>query len=155
MDTKSTRVLLFSTSYSPYIGGAELALKEITKRIQGLDFDLITTQPDKKLSGRERIDNVDVFRVPGVKIFYPWQAFLKARSLHKKNKYDAIFALQASHGGGAAWLFKLFNPGVPFILNLQEGKDLDKQSLFVKIFRKLIIQKADVVTAISKYLADY
>src|SRR3989344_5575382 len=110
MDTKATRILLFSTAYIPHIGGAELALKEITARIKDVDFDLITARLKNDLPKEERIDNINVFRVRGSKLFYPLNAFLKAQKLHRKNKYNAIFALQASYGGGAAWLFKLFNP---------------------------------------------
>lgn len=155
MAINTRRILIFSTTYLPHIGGAELALKEITDRINSVDFDLITTQLKMDLPIKERIGNVNVSRVSKSKIFYPVAAFLKAHNLNRKNKYDAIFALQASYGGGAAWLFKLFNPKPIFILNIQEGKNLDKQKFLIRIFRKLIIKKAQVITAISKYLADY
>ena len=63
-----------------------------------------------------------------------------------------IFALQASQGAGAAYIFKIFNKKIPFILNIQEGKNLEKEKFLKAFFRKLIIMKADVVTVISGYL---
>ncbi len=153
-EASSSRILLFSTAYLPYLGGAELALKEITKRITGIGFDLITARLDDGLLREEKIGNINIFRV-GPKILYPGLAFLKALSLQNKNKYDAILALQASQGGGAAWLFKLFNPRVLFILNIQEGKDLKGQGFLINFFRKIIIRKADIITVISRYLAGY
>lgn len=144
---------MFSTAYLPHIGGAELALKEITDRIKNVDFDLITTSLGATLK-EERIGNVNIFRV-GPKLLYPLSACLKARTLSRNNEYSSIFALQASYGGGGSWLFKLFNPKVPFILNIQEGKDLHSQGFFINFFRKLIIKKADIIIAISKFLSDY
>jgi len=66
-----------------------------------------------------------------------------------------IHAFQASYAGGAGVLLKLFHPNIPFIVSLQEGKDLARQNFFVKFFRDLILKKADVITAISNYLLNY
>src|SRR3989338_6915602 len=63
-----------------------------------------------------------------------------------------IFALQASQGAGAAYIFKLLNKKIPFGLNIQEGKDLEKEKFSKSFFRKLIIKKADIITVISEYL---
>jgi len=161
MDHKSRRILIFSTAYLPFIGGAELALKEITDRIKDIDFDLISGRIDKTLPKQEKIGNVRIFRVGGTrniilpKNTYPIYAFLKAVQLSKRGRYDAVFALQASQGGGAAWLFKLFHPKIPFILNMQEGKDLEHQNFLIKFFRGLIIKKADLITVLSIYLESY
>ena len=161
MDTKSTHILLFSTAYLPYIGGAELALKEVTKRMSGFEFDLITSRLSDSLPAYEKIGNVNVFRVGGAgdlflpKLFFPLFAFLKAQQLNNKTKYDIIFGLQASQGSGAAWLFKIFHKKASFILNIQEGKDLKGQGLIINFFRNLILKKADIITVISNYLAGY
>ena len=57
------RILIFSTTYFPYVGGAELAVKEITDRISYIDFDMITLRFDKNLPIFERIGNINVYRV--------------------------------------------------------------------------------------------
>ena len=36
------RVLIFSLAYYPHVGGAEIALKEITDEISDIEFHLIT-----------------------------------------------------------------------------------------------------------------
>ncbi|TSC91545.1 MAG: group 1 glycosyl transferase [Parcubacteria group bacterium Licking1014_17] len=165
------KVLIFTTSYLPSIGGAELAVKNITDRLPDFHFDLITSRfnsrggsYDRDLKSEERIGNTDVFRCGGrfsltnffvPKIFFPISAFIKsARLTQKKGPYNYIFALQASQGGGAAWLYKIFY-GKQFVLNVQEGESLDKQGILKSIFRKLIIKKADKIVVISNYLKSY
>ena len=57
------RILIYSTAYYPFVGGAEVAIKEITDRLTDYQFDLITTQMDMKLPRTEKIGNVSVYRV--------------------------------------------------------------------------------------------
>lgn len=153
------RILLFSTAYLPHIGGAELAVKEITGRLPNMEFDLITAKLKRGLPDFERIGNISVHRIGAGNKFLdkpllPNLGFLKAIKLHKKNKYDLIHGIMASQGSAAAYLFKFFYPKVPFILTLQEG-DLGRNSPFDKFWQRRIIKKADVITAISAYLADF
>ncbi|MEK7179532.1 MAG: hypothetical protein AAB689_00700, partial [Patescibacteria group bacterium] len=56
------RVLIFSLAYYPHVGGAEIALKEITDEISDIEFHLITLNfgEEKK---KEKIGNVFVHRV--------------------------------------------------------------------------------------------
>ncbi|KKR88729.1 MAG: Glycosyltransferase [Candidatus Yanofskybacteria bacterium GW2011_GWA1_44_21] len=155
---------MFSSNYLPHIGGAELALHEITKRIDGFDFDLITAHLDKSLPVFERIGNVNVFRIGNKgaflkilmpKALFPLFAFIKSLRLSQNNSYGMVFALQASQAAGAAWLFKIFNNRIPFILNIQEGKNLKQQGKMINFFRNLIIIKADAIITISDYLKEY
>lgn len=148
-----------------------MAFNEVAMRIPGINFDLITSrlsEPSdrgKLLLSEEKFNNVNVYRVGSrldlaklilPKNLYPIVAYIKARGLTKKfGPYRQVYALQASQGGGAAWLFKFFNPNVKFLLNLQEGKDLEKQGFLIIFFRKLIIKKADIIIAISNYLKNY
>ena len=170
---KAKKVLIFSFAYYPrLIGGAEVAVKEITDRIQPSDivFDMITLRKDAP--SFERIGNVNVYRVgfPWVstnnnskflRIFkYPYilLAFLKATRLHKKNNYDAIWSIMANYAGFAALLFKSKNPKVPFLLTLQEG-DLPgyiraRVGIFYPVFKK-IFAKADRIQTISNFLTDW
>ena len=153
------RILLFSTAYLPFIGGAELAVKEITDRMTDAEFDLITAKLKRGLPDFERIGNVNVYRIgAGNKILdkplLPNLGFLKAVSFHKKKKYDLIHGFMASQGSAAAYLFKLFYPKVPFVLTLQEG-DLGRNSPFDRFWQRRVIKKADVITAISGYLAEF
>jgi len=152
------KILLFSTAYLPHIGGAELALKEITDRLADIEFDLITAKLKGGLPDFEKIGNINVYRLGAGSIFdkplLPNLGFLKALKFHKKKKYDLIHGFMASQGSAASYLFKFFNKKIPFILTLQEG-DLDRNSPFDKFWQKRIIKRADAITAISSYLADF
>jgi glycosyltransferase involved in cell wall biosynthesis len=153
---EKSKVLLFSSTYLPLIGGSELAIKNITDRLSDFDFDLITTRFNKKFPKEERIGNVRVHRV-GLgykfdKFLFPVLGFFKALKLILPK--TLLHAYQASYAGGAVWLIKFFKKN-HFILTLQEGKELDSQNFFIKFSRNLIIRKADRATAISRYLKNY
>lgn len=154
-----SRILLFTTAYRPFIGGSEIAIEEIAKRLPSVEFDIITPRYTRKLPEIEREGNVGIHRVgPGWlsdKFLFPWLGFLVAKRLIKEHEYQVMHAYQASHSAGAAWLLKLLNPGLRLVLTLQEGKNLESQEFWVNFFRNLIIKKADVITAISNYLKDY
>ncbi|MBX4206561.1 hypothetical protein KW784_02125, partial [Candidatus Parcubacteria bacterium] len=58
------KVLIFSTAYFPFIGGAEVAVWEITERLGAdIEFDLITARLDKSLPATEKIGAVTVYRL--------------------------------------------------------------------------------------------
>ena len=156
------RVLIFSLAYIPFVSGAELAVKEITSRINDLEFDLVTLRFDKKLPKFEKVGNVNIYRINSSKSLFPFRAFFKAKKLHKKNSYGVIWSIMANRAGFAALFFKLWNPKVKYLLTLQEGDALDypeKRMGFLKIFLKPVFRKiftkADHIQAISNYLADW
>ncbi|HVZ10822.1 MAG TPA: glycosyltransferase family 4 protein [Candidatus Paceibacterota bacterium] len=156
------QILLFATSYLPLTGGAELALKNITDRLPDFSFDLITGRYDLTIPARERIGNVNVFRIGGrlagfnfllPKLFFPIAGFLKGREFLKEKKYDLIWVIQASQAAGALWLLKVFGyVKQPVILNIQEGKNLHTQPWLTRLARRLILQSVDYFTVISMYL---
>src|SRR5690348_16038462 len=134
------RVLIFSLTYSPFIGCAEVAVKEITERIEPSDisFDMVTLQADSNLPSVEKIANVTVYRVgPGkqnitlgelsrfpwylIKVLYVPLAVLKAHTLARKNRYDAYWAVMTNMGFPIVLLKMLFGDTTPFILTLQDG----------------------------------
>jgi hypothetical protein len=152
------KVLIFSLAYYPLVGGAEVAIKEITDRVKDIEFDMVTLGFKRGMPKFEKIGNINVFRVCGGKLFFPIFAFLKARQLHKKNKYDAIWAMMAAYAGFAALFFKLTQPKVPYLLTLQEGDPIDyikKKVRFIYPLFKMIFTKADFIQAISNYLANW
>ncbi len=161
----SRRILILATSYAPLIGGAELAIQNLTDRLSEFSFDLITSLPRADLPRTERVGNVQVFRVGGAlgqatfllpKVFLPLAIFSKGRELLARNSYDLIYVLQASQAGGAAWLLKTFGrTRVPIALNLQDGKDLERQSFLTRWSRDLILYAADYFVVISTYLQNF
>lgn len=153
------RVLIFSTAYLPLIGGAEIAVKEITQRLPDWHFDLVTAKIKPGLAKLEKIGNINVRRVGfgfGFdKFILPFWVFLKARKLQKKGAYDFIWAIMASFGGLAALFFKMKNPKIPYLLTLQEGdspEHIKKRARWLGPFFKKIFVKADYIQTISAYL---
>ena len=156
------RILIFSTAFHPFVGGAEVAVKEITDRMLGFEFDLITLNLDSQQKSVEQIGNVKVYRIGTSgkisKLLFPFIAFIKAQSLHKKNNYDATWSIMASYSGFAALFFKYYYKKVTFVLTLQEGDPIPyikRRVKFVYPLFKDIFRKADYIQAISHYLAQF
>ncbi|PIT90958.1 hypothetical protein COU17_03330 [Candidatus Kaiserbacteria bacterium CG10_big_fil_rev_8_21_14_0_10_49_17] len=172
------RLLIFSLAYYPkHVGGAEVAIKEITDRIpqEDIEFHMVCNRYDSTLPKEEQIGNVFVHRIGITKenpsmgdlkkfplhlnkyLFQFWAAW-KAHQLHVRYQYDGVWAMMAHSTGVPAGLFKTFHPSVPYLLTLQEGDPLDYiqrtmrpvYPLFVRGFRK-----ADMVQAISTFLARW
>ena len=75
------------------MSGAELAVKEITDRINDLEFDLVTLRFDKKLPKFERVGNVNVYRINSSKLLFPFMAFLKGVKLNRRRKYSVVWSI--------------------------------------------------------------
>ena len=158
------RILILSTAYLPFIGGSELAIRNITDRLPEFDFDLVTgrhtpSQPLVEQMGRIRVFRVGS-RLSGLtlthpKFFLPFTMAITALRLARTRQYSLMHAYQASQAAGAAWLVHLVRPSLPFLVTLQEGKLLDQQSWPVRWARALILWSANRITAISNYLAQY
>ena len=169
------RILIFSLAYAPFVGGAEIAVKEITDRLPGYEFDLVTLQFDRKLPRQERIGRVNVHRVgfgakdPEMKdllrffqqmnkLMFPFAAYWKAQKLSRYENYSAIWSIMANYAGFGALFFKMRNPSVPFVLTLQEGDPIEhiKQRVGAAypLFKR-IFSSADIVQAISRYLGRF
>ncbi len=155
-------ILIFSTAYFPLVGGAEVAVKEITQRLPDWQFDMITAKIQSGLAKFERIGNINVYRVGfGLgfdKFLLPFLGLLKAKKLEQKNHYNLTWSIMASYGGFLGLFFKRFYLKKPWLLTLQEGdppKDiLRKVGIFKKWFHQ-IFQKADYFQAISGFLYDW
>ena len=161
------KILILSLAYFPkHVGGAEVAIKEITNRIapEDIEFHMVTLALGKELSKEEKIGNVIVHRVgfgnTGIlnKFLFQFLAAWKSLSLHRIHRYDALWAVMAHSAGVPAALFKLYHPRVPYILTLQEGDPPERIErmmwplwpLFSRAFKR-----ADVVQAISVFLGEW
>lgn len=156
------RILIFSTAYFPAIGGAEIAMKEITDRISpsDIEFHMITVNLSGHEAPIEKIGSVMVYRVgTGTvgKYLLPFLGTWKALQLHKKFHFDAIWSVMASYNSFAALFFKWCQPRIPFILTLQEGDPFEHIKRRVGIFYPFFVQifrQADSIQTISVYLAE-
>lgn len=156
------RILIFSIAYDPLIGGAELAVRNITDRIFDYEFDLVTCRFERSHKAIERVGNVTVYRVgfPSRlgRLIYPALAVRLARRLHQQNPYQIIWGIMAAYAGAAALMFKKRFPNVKFLLTLQEGDEISHIHRRVTGMRKhwqAIFRTADYIQAISKFLAAW
>jgi len=154
------KILIYSMAYFPLVGGAEVAIKEITDRLDYYNFHLVTAWFDKKLPRTERIGNVTVHRV-GLgnkldKYFYFIPALFKGLKLHKKINFEIVHGVLESYAGLAAFLFKKFTK-VKYLLTMQSGDSetfIRKRTWFWYPLYKQIFKQADFIQTISYYLAD-
>ncbi len=150
------KVLIFSVAYYPrFVGGAEVAVKDITDRLESDDFEfhLLTLCLDKKLPRYEKIGNVNVYRLGFVgnlresadslkfplhlnKYLYPFLSAWFGYKLSRRIKFDFTWAIMANYSGFGALFFKWLKPKIPMLLTLQEGDPIEyitKESLRVRI----------------------
>lgn len=172
------RILIFSLAYYPdVVGGAEVAIKELTDRTSSNDFifDMITLRFDSMLPKFERIGNVNVYRIgltspsPSIsdltrfplsinKYLFPLLAYRKAVSINKKQRYDGVWAMMANYAAFSALFFKMRYPKIRFLLTLQEGDPIEyirHNVRFASPLFKRVFERADFIQTISNYLAGF
>lgn len=161
MKNSKPKVLIFSLAYDPFVGGAEVAIKEITNRLgDNFEFDMITANLDSKQKSEEKIGNITIYRIGFGKIgkyLFPCLAYRQAKKLQIKNEYNMIWAMMANQAGWAAMRFKKKFPTVKYLLSLQEGDselDIWLRTFFIRPIYKAIYRRADKIQAISNFLKN-
>lgn len=154
------KVLIITLAYHPFVGGAEIAVKEITDRLPNIKFDMVTVNLDGKQQDIQRLGNVTVYRLGKGKLdkyLFPFVGYKKAVSLHQENNYDAVWAIMANQAGIVALKLKQKFPRLKYLLTLQEGDSLKKiwsRTWFMRRGYKKIYQRADKIQVISNYLGS-
>lgn len=172
------KILIFSLAYYPkHIGGAEVAIKEITDRIstENYEFHVLCNRFDSTLPKEEKIGNVHVHRIglttknPSMadlrklplhlnKVLYQWSAFWEAKKLHKQYKFDGVWAMMAHSTGVPAGKFKKAFLDVKYVLTLQEGDPPEyiekKMRIFGRAFDEAFL-RADAIQVISTFLGRW
>lgn len=172
------KILIFSLAYYPnHVSGAEVAIKEITDRFNPdeYEFHMVTLRYNSNVARDEQVGNVHVHRIGLTrpdptfedlgkmplhlnKPLFQFLAAWKALRLHRKYKFDGIWALMAHSSGVPAALFKLRHPSVPYILTLQEGDPPEQIERTMRPLWPLFSRaftRADAVQAISTFLGDW
>ncbi len=162
-------IAVFSFAYEPFVGGAEIAIKEIIRQVPVFNFTIFTAKFDQGSLAVDSRNNSEIRRLGrgtnrryGIlfkKIGYIFRAWQAAENLHAQKRFDLIWAVMASYGGIAALLFKMNHLNVPMLLTLQEG-DYERHLRFGKFglvasFGKLMIGSADYIQVISGFLRDF
>lgn len=168
-------IIVFSLAYEPFIGGAEIAIREIMTRLPHASFDVITLRFNNSLPERETIGNVTIHRIgfsikdptPAQmtafplylnKVVFPVAAALAARKLLRKKRYDFAWAIMSYMSFPAYFLSKL--TGLPYAVMLQDGDAIEHitDRWRVRPFRSLLrlaFQGAATIHALSTFLAGF
>ncbi len=156
------KIIIFATAYFPLVGGAEVAMKEVTDRLSGWQFDLFCARIKPGLPDMEKIGNVTVHRVgfghPVDKYLLPILGPLVARQTVDNTQHATVWSLMASYGGFAALVYTWMRPQTKMLLTLQEGDPLEHYAKRVGWFAFLhrrIFERADAGQAISTFLASW
>lgn len=154
-------VLIFSTAYFPLVGGAEVAMKEVTDRLPDWRFDLICARIRPGLVNTETIGNVTVHRCgfgrPMDKLLLPFFGVWRAWRILGSSR-PVVWSLLASYGGFAALAYTWFRPNTKMLLTLQEGDPLEhyaKRTGRLQWLHKKIFQRANAIQAISRFLGAW
>src|SRR3989344_1764106 len=158
------RIVIFSTAYYPFVGGAEVAIKEITDRLASqFDFEMITARLDAKLAKEEQIGSVLVHRIGFGsnfdKLLVPFLGALKVAEINKKREVNLFFPVMATYASGAAYIYNIFHSRkIPVVLNLQEGdseEHLTKRHFgLIDLSWKMALKRSSYITALSNYLMN-
>jgi glycosyltransferase involved in cell wall biosynthesis len=161
------RILIFSLAYYPsHVSGAEIAIREITDRIDpnDIEFSMVTHRFRKDILKTERIGNVLVHRVgfgPSYlsKILFVPLAALKAAALNREKRFDASWVMM-TYMLFPLVLAKLCGLRGPYLLTLQDGDPYEKvfERWFIRPVAQVLdwgFRNATMVQAISTYLATW
>ena len=158
------KVLIFSLAYYPNaVSGAEGAIKEITDRINDIEFHMVTLRFDPTQPRVEKVGTVHVHRVGYSsarlwKILFVPLATLKGLTLHNEQRFDALWSVMTYMLFPV--VFMKWFVHVPHILTLQDGDPYEKvfERWFIRPVAPLLDQgfrTASIVQAISSFLATW
>lgn len=157
-------VVIFSTAYLPLVGGAELAIKEITDRIHDVDFFVVTARMNRAYARKERIGNVEVHRlgmgIPIIdKLLLPIFGAWSAYSISRTHAVRAWWVVMVSYAALAPVLLYAagLRKNIPLAVTLQEG-DSDAHIAharfgLIRLGWRSVLNRASRVHVISTHLA--
>lgn len=168
------KVLIFSLNYYPFVGGAEVAIKELTDRLPSTEYEfhLLAPRYDSTLPKKERHGQITVHRFglarPHASIsdqssfplklnkyWYQIAAAHYAHRLHREHHFDLVWGMMAHATGIPAGIFKRKHPDVKYLLTLQEGDPSEYIENLMKpvwpLFRQAFTA-ADALQTISTHL---
>jgi len=121
-----SRILVFSTTYSPDLGPAEQAIFDLSKEMKDTEFHVITTKFRSGIPSLEKINNNFIYRIgfgnKFDKYLLPVVAPFKAYSLNKKYGFKFAWSIMASYAGLSALISKILLGKISFLITLSEGE---------------------------------
>ncbi len=151
------KVLVFTLAYFPFVGGAEVALREVTKRLKHkYQFEIVTAMM-KPLPKKEKIDGIPVRRLGfGIKWLDKLLFYSFAVRYGSSKKPDIVFGLLENQAALAARSVAR-KTGAKCIINLQSGDSEEyirkKLGMFYFLYKWVYAKKPHYVV-LSKYLKN-
>ena len=154
-------IVIFATSYLPLVGGAQLAVHEITRRCPHLHFVVFCCRLQRALPPVEQAANITIRRIGiglGIDRFLlpllgPFAALRHGRGA------QTIWGVMAQYGGmGALAYHTLTARRKRFVLTLQEGgepRDMERKAGMLLGCMKMVVRNADTLQTISHALLDW
>ena len=164
------KVIVFTTAYHPFIGCAEISIRETVRRLKDrFDFYIITHRINSFVPREEYVDGIPVYRLGfGTTLdrlfLFPflaaWEGLRFVKSQKSKVKSQVLlWGVMITYASIGAFFVKLVCPRIPFVLTIQEG-DSEAHMTWGKLGQAglwwwLLLRRADYITAISSYLKEY
>ena len=155
-------VAVFTVAYHPHIWWAEVARREISKRVDEIERVFFCAKLDPSLPCVDTFEWSKIYRIwvwiPSLdKLLFLLFAPIIALFCHCRYRFKVSIGILAAWWWWAAMLFKMLTLNtVPYILNIQDGDTdeyIDKKVWSFKWFYKMLYRKPDVISVISKFLA--
>ena len=152
------RVLVFSLAYYPFVGGAEVALREIVERLAGdeYEFEIITVNLDGNQPAIEKY----VWRWCDAwwwcyKISFPVYCLSFSKRLHQREPYDVVWAMMANQAGLATLFLNGSSRKLTFADPSRRGFTFDiwLRTWFMRPLYKAIYKRAEHIQRASNFLA--
>ncbi len=149
------RILVFSTTFYPHAGPAELALCDLIRQLPHVQFDVVTTRFSKDAMGDEcGLPNVTLHRVgfgrTSDKYLLPIRGSRIAARLKLEHEYMFQWSLFASYGALAA--FFAGGRKTPHLITLADQK-LGAIPFLTRTVLRVLLGNADQVYAIDTFEA--
>ena len=161
---KKPVIFVFSTAYLPFIGGVEVAIEQVAKRLRNeFNFVIFTSRMRRDLPKMEMRDEGCVVRIGFGNhfdkfwlLFFGW--FAVWRELRKQRRKIIFWVMDFSFGAAAAGILKILYPKIPLIFTIQYGYGDERVAKgrfgLMNLAFRLILLQSDYITAISHYLLN-
>ncbi len=156
------KIIICATAYRPLVGGAEIAIEEVARRLAG-DFDIIiiTARMSRRILTREAGSEGTIVRLGlGMPLdkwllpfLIPWYVLSR---FHTPDSKLLMWGMDISQGALAAFFIARHMPRLPYVLTVQYGEseaylNTGRGGWIRRSFRAMLMA-ADSVTVISLYL---
>jgi len=155
------RILMVSARYSPYVGGTEMHVHEVGRRMKaaGQDVRVLTTDPSKKLLSFEESDGLPVQRVPAYPSNRDYYFAPRLFSIITQGHWDIIH-LQGYHTLVAPLvMLAAIKSKTPFVVSFHSGGHSSQMRTSLRgvqrfLLRPLLVRAARLI-CVSHFEYDF